>query len=197
MTTDMTRRQMLGRTSALGAGIVLAGSIDAIAGPGTALAATSSADGYGALVPDPAGLLSLPPGFHYKVVARAGQTTLEDVVGPAAAVTPSDADGTAAFPRVGGSTLVNNHEIGSNERFGVPPVAGLTYDPAARGGTTTIEVDKQGNRLREYVSVAGTHNNCAGGITPWGTWLTCEETEDKAGKVVNGVPLTKKHGYVF
>jgi secreted PhoX family phosphatase len=197
MTTDMTRRQMLGRTSALGAGIMLAGSIDAIAGPGTALAATTSADGYGALVPDPAGLLSLPPGFHYKVVARAGQTTLEDVVGPAAAVTPSDADGTAAFPRVGGSTLVNNHEIGSNEPFGVPPVAGLTYDPAARGGTTTIEVDKQGNRLREYVSVAGTHNNCAGGITPWGTWLTCEETEDKAGKLVNGVPLTKNHGYVF
>ena len=72
MTTDMTRRQMLGRTSALGAGIMLAGSIDAIAGPGTALAATTSADGYGALVPDPAGLLSLPPGFHYKVVARAG-----------------------------------------------------------------------------------------------------------------------------
>ena len=197
MTTDMTRREMLGRTSALGVGIMLAGSIDAVAGPGTALAATSSAEGYGALVPDPAGLLSLPPGFHYTVVARAGQTTLDDVVGPAAAVTPSDADGTAAFPRVGGSALVNNHEIGGDEPFGVPALPGLTYDPAARGGTTTIEVDKQGNRVREYVSVAGTHNNCAGGITPWGTWLTCEETEDRAGQVVNGSPLTKNHGYVF
>jgi secreted PhoX family phosphatase len=197
MTTEMSRRQLLGRSSALGVGIVLAGSIEAIAGPGSALAAASSGQGYGALVPDPAGLLSLPRGFHYTVVARAGETTLEDVVGPAAAMTPSDADGTAAFPRVGGSTLVNNHEIGSNEPYGVPPLAGLTYDPAARGGTTSIEVDKHGNRLREYVSVAGTHNNCAGGITPWGTWLTCEETEDKAGQLVNGVALTKNHGYVF
>jgi secreted PhoX family phosphatase len=197
MTTDMSRRQLLSRSSALGVGIVLAGSIDAVAGPGTALAATPSGQGYGALVPDPAGLLSLPPGFQYTVVARAGETTLEDVVGPAVALTPSDSDGTAAFPRVGGSTLVNNHEISGSEPFGVPPLPGLTYDPAARGGTTNIDVDKHGNRRREYVSVAGTHNNCAGGVTPWGTWLTCEETEDRAGRLVNGAPLTKDHGYVF
>ena len=56
-------------------------------------------------------------------------------------------------------------------------IPGFVYDPAAGGGTTTIEVDKDGNRVREYVSLAGTHNNCAGGQTPWDTWLTCEETE--------------------
>ena len=59
---------------------------------------------------------------------------------------------------------------------------------AAGGGTTTIEVDRHGNRVREYVSLAGTHNNCAGGRTPWNTWLTCEETEAILGK---------RHGYVF
>ena len=197
MTTDMSRRQLLGATAGAGIGIVLAGSIEAVAGTGTALAATRSARGFGELVPDPAGLLALPPGFSYRVVAHAGETTLDDVIGPTTGFTPSDADGTAAFARPGGSTLVNNHEISGTEPYGVPPLPGLTYDANARGGTTNIEVDKDGNRVREYVSVAGTHNNCAGGITPWGTWLTCEESEDKVGRMVNGRPLLKNHGYVF
>ena len=52
---------------------------------------------------------------------------------------------------------------------------------------------RRGNVLSERVAIAGTAVNCAGGPTPWGTWLTCEETEDKAG--TNG--YTKDHGFIF
>ena len=66
------------------------------------------------------------------------------------------------------------------------------YDPAASGGCTVVEV-RPGGHVAEWVGIAGTSTNCAGGSTPWGTWLTCEENSDRAG--VNG--MTKDHGYVF
>lgn len=176
---SVSRRNLLRGAAAT---IMIAGSVEAIANP-----AAASTVGYGPLVPDPNGLLALPQGFSYKIVAEAGKTLLES-----GEPTPSDADGTASFPSRGGSTLVNNHEIGGGEPYRVPALAGLTYDPGAGGGTTNIDVDRHGARVREYVSLAGTHNNCAGGKTPWNTWLTCEETEQKAGGA-----FQKDHGYVF
>ncbi|NUR73913.1 MAG: DUF839 domain-containing protein [Hamadaea sp.] len=185
MTSSVTRRGVLRASAVGGLGIAVSGSIPAIAGPA---AAHAPAAGYGDLVPDPAGLLALPAGFRYTIVAYAGQSVLET-----GQFTPSDADGTAFFRgHHGAGALVNNHEIGGSEPFRVPALAGLTYDPGAGGGTTTIDVDHDGNRIGEYVSLAGTHNNCAGGRTPWNTWLTCEETEQRKG----GVYL-HDHGYVF
>jgi secreted PhoX family phosphatase len=188
----VSRRSLLSRSAASGLGIALVGSLEGLFGASAAAEPDSGRGkpgeaGYGPLVPDPKGILSLPAGFGYTLVAQSGVTTLES-----GEPTPDDPDGTAAFVRHGGngSVLVMNHEIGGGEANRVPLVPGFVYDAKAGGGTTTLEVDKDGNRIREYVSLAGTHNNCAGGRTPWQTWLTCEETE----AILSG---GKRHGYVF
>ncbi|MCI3933683.1 alkaline phosphatase PhoX [Streptomyces sp. AN091965] len=183
-----TRRQVLARTGALGASIAFTGALSELFA-GTATAAAQGRAGYGPLVPDPAGLLDLPEGFRYKVLSREG-----DPLRSGEGRVPSNHDGMAAFRgRRGGVHLVRNHENRVGAKIGVPTVKGLTYDPAAKGGCTALALDRDDDVLGERVAIAGTAVNCAGGPTPWGTWLTCEETEDKAG--TNG--YTKDHGFIF
>jgi secreted PhoX family phosphatase len=183
-----TRRQVLARASALGAGIAFSGVLSELF-VGTAAAQNLGATGYGPLVPDSEGLLDLPKGFRYTVLSREGHQ-LRSGEGPV----PSNHDGMAAFADKRGRThLVRNHENRVTAKFPVPTVSGLTYDPAAKGGCTALTLDRDQSVLSERVAIAGTAVNCAGGRTPWSTWLTCEETEDKAG--VNG--YTKDHGFIF
>ncbi|MCC2660327.1 MAG: Tat pathway signal sequence domain protein [Arthrobacter sp.] len=189
MSKPVSRRSFLGAgatAAALGFVFAGAGSLAPFVRPGNF--ATRNAVGYGTLVPDPNGILALPEGFSYKLLARSGQTATAE------GVHPSDPDGMGVFDGPnGGSVLICNHENNGEEPFPVPVVEALTYDPGAGGGTSTLSVGADGNRVGQYTSLAGTNNNCAGGVTPWDTWLTCEETEARAGSGTN----TQDHGYVF
>lgn len=183
------RAFLIAGTTAAGTLGSLGTVVAAAADKGVRFARRSPGANYGPLVKDPEGLLDLPAGFRYRAFSR------ENDPMEGGGVVPSSHDGMAAFPASNGRTiLVRNHElepedIQEENLIAVPHVAGKVYDPEAQaGGTTTLIVGANRQLIRHDVSLAGTLNNCAGGPTPWNTWLTCEEIDDFLGK---------PHGYVF
>jgi secreted PhoX family phosphatase len=194
----VTRRHLLAGSAVTGAGI-LAGLEPAAAAPPAGRRAHSGPSGAGAalfpaLESSPGDLLALPQGFSYEVVAVSGQTDLHDGTGKVIGTTPERPDGTTAVNAGNRMRLIQNHEASPGSQAPVPFVEGTVYDRGALGGgCTVIETTRSGRRVSEWVGLSGTIGNCAGGPTPWGSWLTCEETEAKAGTGT----LEKDHGYVF
>ncbi|MEX0692530.1 MAG: alkaline phosphatase PhoX [Gemmatimonadales bacterium] len=179
----LPRRSFLSRSVAAGAAF---GGLAALHGRLAArdVPVRLRAPGYGPLMP--AGdELALPEGFQYRALGIQGDMMADGVP------TPAQHDGMAAFPLPNGNVrLVRNHEITNRRLFGPESTA---YDPQAGGGTTSLEVHPETRELLDdFVSLNGTITNCAGGPTPWGTWMSCEEHCYGRAEGWNA-----DHGYVF
>jgi secreted PhoX family phosphatase len=160
--------------------------------------------GFGPLRKDRKGILDLPDGFRYKIISRAGDKMDDGFY------VPHLPDGMAAFPGPDGLTIViRNHEfrIGNDKKRGAfkdkeklwkKMDSSYIYDQGPDGkpllgGTTTLVYDTKKQKLKgQYLSLIGTLANCSGGITPWGTWISCEEACYFDDEV-----CSRYHGYAF
>ncbi|MCH7828951.1 MAG: DUF839 domain-containing protein [Proteobacteria bacterium] len=161
---------------------------------------------------DPNRILDLQHGFSYTIVSRYGDSMNDGLIVPAAH------DGMAAFEGEDGRViLICNHELGPTwkntgpfgDQYAELPdsLKECLYDrggdttPGLGGTTTTVYNPATRTTERQFLSLAGTELNCAGGPTPWGSWLSCEECFEKPGAAVSKkfgwFRRDQRHGYVF
>jgi secreted PhoX family phosphatase len=191
---------MISRRSFINTGTLAFLGLQAYASAETA---APTAEPFGPLLPDPDGIIDLPEGFSYRILAKQGQPMSDGFI------TPGLPDGMAAFPAANGKlVLVCNHELDANPRARGPFKDNSRlpddfhpadcYDPGKNGknpflgGTSNLVFDPTtGETVTHFLSLTGTDRNCAGGAMPWGSWITCEEPGDLTSK--RGL----KHGWCF
>ena len=133
-------------------------------------------------------LLALPDGFEYLSYGWTGQIMTDG------RPTPTDHDGMAVCGRQRNViSLVRNHELSAGESSQCLVPGGM-YNMNEFGGTTNLYFDvRRGRFLESYTSLGGTIRNCAGGPSPWNSWISCEETFHAWNNRADGF----NHGYIF
>lgn len=144
-------------------------------------------------------LIELPPGFQYTAISIRGDQLSDG------RILPGNHDGMACFQgRAGTIVLVRNHELNpTSSAPGCLTANGKQYDiftgaaaGLGGGGTSTVVVDRAGQVVDHFISLGGTIRNCAGGPTPWNSWISCEENVSVPSSSTSNQVL-KKHGYNF
>ncbi|MDT0309949.1 DUF839 domain-containing protein [Streptomyces sp. DSM 44917] len=147
----MERRTLL-RSAVVGAGTVAFGFT--MTRESFGYPAQTGPSPYGPLQPADANGILLPQGFTSRVVARSSRR-----VGSTGYTWHGAPDGGACFADGTGWIYTSNAELGSGS-----------------GGVSALRFSSTGSITGAYRILSGTTRNCAGGTTPWNSWLSCEET---------------------
>ncbi|MHA4895879.1 alkaline phosphatase PhoX [Pedobacter sp. PWIIR3] len=202
---DSSRRSFIKNTGLVSLGFIALNNYAANAA--VDLLSLSGADvGFGPLAYRTGDVLSLPKGFVAKVISRKGDLMNDGLL------MPGMYDGMGSFAHQGGKTiLIRNHEntpgadvhgpFGEKNKLIHKIDKRKIYDfgkgiDTCVGGTTTLVYNEKTQKVEsQYLSLIGTVRNCAGGITPWKSWITCEESVLTIGNEGSG--LEKDHGFNF